>query len=605
MSTNILERATRDFVQRQNQPKKEFGISDILDIANAFTQSKQLETIENSSGIQNQINSARTLNELNQLLPSAQSANESLSLGGNEKYSINYQNKEAAFKEGKLSYDKLATIVDETLLADPADLAKKLLSGGYKGATAGLKEMYDLESAINEADKYNFKYVGDGRHSSLAIKKALETRKKAYASVINVFSDSDNAENFLVMNEDGTMDENTQILLDKIKFDIISGNTSEVEKTIDGGTTNAIRDYNKYNNKYISYQKALAKLGDRALVNNIDELGFDIESSDYSNLIDGLERMGQSKDEPMNKDILTQLSNIAKENIKKANNRHAIFTGKLFDENPVYKDIEPNFEDGIPGLELIGSETENILMDNAEKNASDSTTDDTTEEESGIKVAKNLEESKAMRKEISDRKLQERLTKKMDVQDISAIKRTTALEENRQLSEEKLSEIKKLEDNPSAQIPEDSTISYDEIMNSGIKDKEAKMVKHFKLDGPKSSIGGVLNADGTRLKVDDLAYMNPTKIRKKLMKLKQDRRLKGGPTKEQNDLIKSIVKDIATIDSLHKKTNYPKKLKGRGKEPGEITFVKNRLMETYNKLMDDIISNLNKKTLSKIQKKFN
>ena len=600
MSTNILERATRDFVQRQNQPKKEFGISDILDIANAFTQSKQLETIENSSGIQNQINSARTLNELNQLLPSAQNTNESLSLSGNEKYSINYQNKEAAFKEGKLSYDKLATIVDETLLADPADLAKQLLSGGYKGATAGLKEMYDLESAINEADKYNFKYVGDGRHSSLAIKKALETRKKAYASVINVFSDSDNAENFLVMNEDGTMDENTQILLDKIKFDIISGNTSEVEKTIDGGTTNAIQDYNKYNNKYISYEKALAKLGDRTSVNNIDELGFDIEGSDYANLIDGLDRIGQSKDEPMNKDILTKLSKNALENIKKANNRHAIFTGKLFDENPFYNNLEIDFGN-ISGLQLIGSEPEDILMDNAEKNASDSATDDTTEEESGIKVAKNLEESKAMRKEISDRKL----TKKMDVQDISAIKRTTALEENRQLSEEKLSEIKKLEDNPSAQIPEDSTISYDEIMNSGIKDKEAKMVKHFKLDGPKSSIGGVLNANGTRLKVDDLAYMNPTKIRKKLMKLKQDRRLKGGPTKEQNDLIKSIVKDIATIDSLHKKTNYPKKLKGRGKEPGEITFVKNRLMETYNKLMDDIISNLNKKTLSKIQKKFN
>jgi len=402
------------------------------------------------------------------------------------------------------------------------------------------------------------------------------------------------------MNEDGTMDENTQILLDKIKFDIISGNTSEVEKTIDGGTTNAIQDYNKYNNKYISYEKALAKLGDRTSVNNIDELGFDIEGSDYANLIDGLDRIGQSKDEPMNKDILTKLSKNALENIKKANNRHAIFTGKLFDENPFYKNLEIDFGN-ISGLQLIGSEPEDILMDNAEKNASDSATDDTTEEESGIKVAKNLEESKAMRKEISDRKL----TKKMDVQDISAIKRTTALEENRQLSEEKLSEIKKLEDNPSAQIPEDSTISYDEIMNSGIKDKEAKMVKHFKLDGPKSSIGGVLNANGTRLKVDDLAYMNPTKIRKKLMKLKQDRRLKGGPTKEQNDLIKSIVKDIATIDSLHKKTNYPKKLKGRGKEPGEITFVKNRLMETYNKLMDDIISNLNKKTLSKIQKKFN
>ena len=50
MSTNILERATRDFVQRQNQPKKEFGISDILDIANAFTQSKQMASKLLSNG---------------------------------------------------------------------------------------------------------------------------------------------------------------------------------------------------------------------------------------------------------------------------------------------------------------------------------------------------------------------------------------------------------------------------------------------------------------------------------------------------------------------------------------------------------------------------
>ena len=165
-------------------------------------------------------------------------------------------------------------------------------------------------------------------------------------------------------------------------------------------------------------------------------------------------------------------------------------------------------------------------------------------------------------------------------------------------------EIKKLEDSPTMDIPKDSTLSFNEIIDSNVDNKEAKAIKHFKLDGFKSSLGAVVNKDGSRLKADELAYMKPTEIRSKLMKLKQDRKLKGAPTKEQNDLIKSITKDIATIDSLHKKTNYPKKFKGRGEEPKEITFVKKRLMESYNKLMDDIISNLNKKNISKIKNKF-
>ena len=124
------------------------------------------------------------------------------------------------------------------------------------------------------------------------------------------------------------------------------------------------------------------------------------------------------------------------------------------------------------------------------------------------------------------------------------------------------------------------------------------------MDGFKSSLGSVLNKDGSRLDVNDLAYMNPTELRSKLIKLKQDRKLKGPPTKEQDDLIKSITKDIATINKLHKIKMYPKRGRGKGKEPEEITFAKTRLMESYNKLMDSIISNLNEGNISKIKNKY-
>lgn len=50
------------------------------------------------------------------------------------------------------------------------------------------------------------------------------------------------------MNPDGSVNENSRMLFDKLKFNIATGDKTEVQNTIKTGTSDAIKNY-KYNNK--------------------------------------------------------------------------------------------------------------------------------------------------------------------------------------------------------------------------------------------------------------------------------------------------------------------------------------------------------------------
>ena len=130
--------------------------------------------------------------------------------------------KRDAFDSSNSAYSKGVFVLQDNL-SNPDALAKNLLKGGWEGAAAGVLEMNNLLNDIEEGEKYKFKYVGDDQYSPKAIKDAIITRKAAYEGVQELLDDPDNAKNFLVVNEDGTMDENTAILLDKLKFNIVSG----------------------------------------------------------------------------------------------------------------------------------------------------------------------------------------------------------------------------------------------------------------------------------------------------------------------------------------------------------------------------------------------
>ena len=117
------------------------------------------------------------------------------------------------------------------------------------------------------------------------------------------------------------------------------------------------------------------------------------------------------------------------------------------------------------------------------------------------------------------------------------------------------------------------------------------------MDWLKSTLGSVLNKDGSRLNADELLSKydgDVTKLREKLISIKQDRKLKGAPTREQNELIRAITKDAALIKKYYK--DYENK--------DIIDELKKRIEDSYNILMDDFMGNLNQKTISKIKDKY-
>ena len=119
-------------------------------------------------------------------------------------------------------------------------LAKDLIKGGWEGATAGILDIDNLLDSIDEGDAYKFKYASDDKYSQTSLKNALKQRRDAYKSVVELLDDPDNAESFMVINPDGSMDDDTALLLEKLKFNIVTGDVQEVNKTISTGTSNII-----------------------------------------------------------------------------------------------------------------------------------------------------------------------------------------------------------------------------------------------------------------------------------------------------------------------------------------------------------------------------
>ena len=327
----------------------------LLNVASESQKRFKNKLTTDATSYQSRINDVRTLNDLNNMLPSVYSHNNKMNLSGRDEYSVSYKDKRDAFNSSNSAYSKGVFVLQDNL-SNPDALAKNLLKGGWEGAAAGVLEMNNLLNDIEEGEKYKFKYVGDDQYSPKAIKDAIITRKAAYESVQELLDDPDNAKNFLVVNEDGTMDEDTAILLDKLKFNIVSGDVAEVTKTVNDGTTKAISDYSKYSNKYARYTNALLQKSSGK--NTLEDMDF--SSDDKAALLLDIESLGKSETDPLEIDTLEILKQNALENAQKANKRHKLYTGKIYDENPFYDKLEVDWDGNDMGLSNLNPNPEPI-----------------------------------------------------------------------------------------------------------------------------------------------------------------------------------------------------------------------------------------------------
>lgn len=323
---------------------------------------KNAQDIQFSNALQSNIRDVRTLEDLNNLLPNVNNHNENLKISGNEQYSVQFSDKEKAFVNANSAYEKAKLIQDQNL-ANPDMLAKDLLTGGWEGATAGILEIDNLLDDLDEGDAYKFRYAGNDKYSQTSLRNALETRKKSYKTVLEILDNPENAESFLVVNPDGSMDDDTAMLFDKLKFNIVTGDVQEVESTIKTGVSEAISSYNKYENAYIRWNR----LHNKVLDNKSSFFGGAVTASDLEGeegnegvmqmlLANGLDESSPLDDEFIRRMMLTSL-----DLLKKSNQRHKVFTGKLYNENPFYKeyDEETLFGD----LDSMGMSEKKVVID--------------------------------------------------------------------------------------------------------------------------------------------------------------------------------------------------------------------------------------------------
>ena len=136
----------------------------LLNVASESEKKFKNKLSTDATSHQSRINDVRTLNDLNNMLPSVYSHNTKMNLSGRDEYSVSYKDKRDAFDSSNSAYSKGVFVLQDNL-SNPDALAKNLLKGGWEGAAAGVLEMDNLLNDIGEGEKYKFKYVGDDQYS--------------------------------------------------------------------------------------------------------------------------------------------------------------------------------------------------------------------------------------------------------------------------------------------------------------------------------------------------------------------------------------------------------------------------------------------------------
>ena len=343
------------------------GLNQLMQLMNqmdAMGQRQTQRSREDSISFQNRVNNVRTLDALTNILPSVNDHNKNLELSGNEEFNVMYSDKHNAYKNASMAYEKAKSIQDENL-KNPDILTKKLVSGGWEGAAAGIRDIDNLLDDIDEGDAYKFRYARDEKYSQSGLRKALETRQNAYRAVAELLDDPDNAESFLAINPDGTMDEETAILLEKLKLNIVTGDIQEVNSTVQVGTTKAISDFRAYDKAWVKWNK----LNNKILASESGTVTASDAGKDNDDILAMIFANGLDETSPLEAEFITRMMGTSADLADKANVRHKVFTGQLYNESPVWKVYE--FPED---LNEIGMGETNVVIGDLNKNTQDTST---------------------------------------------------------------------------------------------------------------------------------------------------------------------------------------------------------------------------------------
>ena len=566
---NVLNLITKDFAQ---------------DTANTYNK-------QNSSAthLNNQLISVNTLEGLNNILPSVQSHNKQVEYSGNDELSLNFESKLKAYKANKLAYENAHKYQDMVFASNYDEVAKEMLSGGWEKYTETMLEIYSLKDAMAQGKAFKFRYKPQGKYNQLSLDKSLVKMEEIALSALEVLDDYEG--DFDVINPDGTIDEESRILFDKLKLDIALGNTSEVKSTMNRGVSSSISRYNQSIRQYITFSKmGMKKFSNKTVGEAASEMG---ELEDEILKLAGLQ--GQGSNDYIDPAFIIDMTRQGLENAEKANRRHKAYTGVLYDDNPIYERLkisENDFGD-------MGVKTEGATIDDLNKDAG-----------KDLLLKEILDTSELKKDEPEDitplEEVPEPLISKTSPS-VGSLEYKKAQQTPPAVQELTEEEKIRQEYNTYVVDTKQRDLSYDEFKKVYTAQKdfdekeyeyqgyqresmgekplllkdEYKFVNTYKLQEI-PSIGYFLSEDGNRLSIDEIVSKDHELLKEKLNQIIKDKRFYRGVAYGQRPGMR-LRKDIGVINTLIKQYKSGKK-----KDVGGYNL-EERIMKSYNRIMDNFM----------------
>jgi hypothetical protein len=297
--------------------------------------------------LNNNIKNASTIEELNNLIPSIDQHNSKVATSGNDEYILDYSDKKTVFQQLPMAYEQLEDIY-EGYAKNPEKLTAKLLQGGWEGFTERERNLINLKEIVARGKAYGYRYKGDGTYSQTLLEKALDDRINANTAAFEALDTYQG--DFNLINPDGTVDEESKMLLEMLKLNIVTGDVNEVQKTINTMTTRSIQGYKTYSKAYAKYSEMIMK-HPNSVKKNAEELG----ASDDADVMAMLSMNGYDANSEIPLEHLIDMKNLFLENAKSFNIQHRVATGILYDENPIWEatTIDPNNISGYETTEVL------------------------------------------------------------------------------------------------------------------------------------------------------------------------------------------------------------------------------------------------------------
>jgi len=313
--------------------------------------------------LNNQINQADTVEEINNLSSLLGKFENKARLSGNDEYSL-----ELEYGDKKQNYNLADNAFNEAMQyqdlfeSDPDEYAKDIIGMNWMDVQSEISNMQRIKEQMDNGTLSGYKYKGTQKtndkgevvrnYSQASLTKAIDQRIINLNKQVSILDN--NPEIWEIIQEDGTMDEESKALFDKFKFDLISGTKGEFDTDYQGLISNSSKKYHYNENMWIKYNEIGQKLIDGP--KSINELFPDMSNISeenaalYQNIIGQAEAQGKSQ---LDWEWVEEQKERYKGRADKFNRQHEILTGKQYqDDSPWAAPLN------IPGMGVKGSQTQ-------------------------------------------------------------------------------------------------------------------------------------------------------------------------------------------------------------------------------------------------------